>query len=402
MIDLKKNKSFCILPFIHMSLVDGRIKPCCRFSPDEEIVEATSDQFKKGDNLKKIFNGFEYRNLREKMLSGKMIKGCYKCYLEENSGGVSIRQGAYNDFKHLLNSDFEPILKFLEIGFSNICNLKCRTCSSTLSTSWSKDEILAKTLFNEIKIKKQKNKSNKFFFQDEDLQNLKHVKFVGGEPMLNPEFLPFLEKLVELKVNKNCILELFTNSSYFPDNRVVNNLVLFEGARIHLSVDGYGEKNDYIRHFSKWNKVDDVIGKWLDVRANNKNISIQLEVAVSIYNIIYFEDLLDWWIEKNNKIKNGECRIHMIFVFSPEYLSARNIPEDLKMKIKDIIKRLISKYKNYEHIIFWLKNIELTMLGKGENKINEFLRYTKALDKIREENFSKTFPELNNIIKKYL
>jgi hypothetical protein len=208
-----------------------------------------------------------------------------------------------------------------------------------------------------------------------------------------------LEKLIQLKVNDNCILELFTNASYFPNKKIVDNLTPFKGARIHLSVDGYGSKNDYIRHPSKWSNVDDVVGRWLKIRDNNCNISIQLEITVSIYNVIYLEELLDWWIRKNDAIKNGEHRIHIIFVFYPEYLSIRNIPEHLKIKVEEILKNLVLKYQDYEHVIFWLNNINLTMSGAGKNRIDDFLRFTRDLDEIRGEDFLEDFSELNNLIK---
>lgn len=379
--------------------MNDRIKPCCRFSPVEKIVRNASEQFKRGKSIRSIFNNNDYKALREKMLHGDLIEGCYKCYLEENSGGSSIRQGSYNDFSYLLSPKYKAVLKFLEIGFSNICNLKCRTCSSTLSTAWFEDEVLIKNRFDDRVVKKKQKEKVNIFFKDEDLINLRHVKFVGGEPMLNEEFLYFLEKLIQLKVNNNCILELFTNASYFPNKKIVDNLTLFKGVRIHLSVDGYGSKNDYIRHPSKWSNVDDVVGRWLKIRDNNCNISIQLEITVSIYNVIYLEELLDWWIGKNDAIKNGEYRIHIIFVFYPEYLSIRNIPEHLKLKIEEILKNLVLKYQDYEHIIFWLNNINLTMSGAGKNRIDDFLRFTRDLDEIRGEDFLEDFSELNKIIK---
>jgi len=399
--NLDKNKSFCILPFIHLSVVGSKIKPCCRFSPESKLVKKFYNT-KKKFTANKILCSEEYDDLRKKMLAGKKIKACYKCYSEEQFGGSSIRQGSYSDFSYLLSSDMTPKLRFLELGFSNLCNLKCRSCSSVLSTAWNEDEMVIKGKYRRSVMDRKEKDINVIKFSDNDLKDLAHVKFVGGEPMLNPEFSQFLKQLSKTRVNKKCIVELFTNVSYFPDRKIINNLVSFKGIRIHLSVDGFDKHNDYLRHPSKWQKVDSVASKWLELRKTNSAISIQLEITVSLYNVLHLEQLLDWWIKKNKQINNDELRIHMIFVFYPKYLSILNIPKKLKIEIVNSLEKLVGKYADYKHIVFWIKNIRLTMKGKGDNRLREFLEFSYDIDEIRDESFCKTFPELNTLLKEYL
>ena len=64
----------------------------------------------------------EYNELREKFKTQKLVE-CSKCWEEEDNGVKSLRE----EFNEQYDCD-EIKLRHLEIGFDNICNLKCDPC----------------------------------------------------------------------------------------------------------------------------------------------------------------------------------------------------------------------------------------------------------------------------------
>ena len=115
---------------------DGFITmPCCRFRMGKDSqfqkqkfqtpLEATSKQ------------GY-FEDIRQKMLAGEKLPECSKCWREEEHRGYSYRTLMEQRLKI---SDVNPNapfdLKYLEIFFSNLCNLSCRMCDITQSSQWA-------------------------------------------------------------------------------------------------------------------------------------------------------------------------------------------------------------------------------------------------------------------------
>jgi hypothetical protein len=102
----------------------------------------------KENSIEDIMNNDKMRELRLLMLSDKKSDMCLKCYNMEDLGIKSHRLRHNDTFKNhfdiIKNTDadgkIEPNLKFVDVRFSNICNLKCRMCYSGLSSSIAAEE----------------------------------------------------------------------------------------------------------------------------------------------------------------------------------------------------------------------------------------------------------------------
>lgn len=388
------------MPFINFSYFGDKIKPCCRFYAETDIVEASTKHIKPGFSMDDIFFSPEYDKLRASMLKGEKISGCFKCYNEEDAGGLSMRQGSYDNFKDLLDSKNTPRVRILEIGFSNICNLKCRTCSSGLSTAWIEDDKYLQKHFSKKRIA-QKKITSLLKLKDKDIKNLKYIKFVGGEPMLNPEYNDFIQRMLSCGAAEQARIELFTNTSYLPSTKAINDLKRFESVRVHLSIDGIGKRNEYIRFPSYWPEVIKAAGKWLKDTLDSPQIVIQMEPTVSIYNIYYLEEQLDWWIKLNKSVDSYRVNVHFINAFYPPYISYINLPKDLKEIVADKITKMLKKYAHIKIIKNNLTSLENTLWVEGKNELPRFIEYNKHLDKIRKENFDQVFPEWSKLINEY-
>ena len=121
--------------------------------------------------------------------------------------------------------------------------------------------------------------------------NLKNIKATGGEPFLNDQSQIFLSNLVEWNLAKNISIEIFTNCSFFQ--RAVQKFIThFKNVKMNLSLDAIGNRAEFIRKGSAWSKVLDSLHKWIDVRLNNKNVSVVLGHTLTVYNVIYLKEFI--------------------------------------------------------------------------------------------------------------
>lgn len=204
-----------------------KIYPCCRFKTS--VGEFDGD-------FSKILHSLEYEELRKKSLNNEYINGCVKCYNEESTGKISVRQ--------LFNEKFDidtVSLEFLEIGFDNICNLTCDPCGPEFSHTWSK-KLDPKKIIHIETIK-------------EDIdppESIKLIRFLGGEPLMTNRHNKFLMKVHD---KKNVEVVYNTNGTFLLKNEDIILLKQFKSVVFIVGIDGYSELNDKVRTGSLWTDI---------------------------------------------------------------------------------------------------------------------------------------------------
>lgn len=457
---VEMNPSFCILPHMHIQYKpSGQAKLCCRYDTVKENKDHDENvRVKKYSNdLSELFlerNRFHniqissieesfYSNYwnksRELSTSNESISGCHKCYKEElgnNQAPMSMRLGSnilYNYGYLHKNLRFQtPTLEFLELGFGNYCNLACLSCNSSLSTTWHNDEIKLNELANE-KTKRTifPKLENLTFKPDKNtLSTLKIIKFTGGEPMINPEFIKFINYICEEGKPEQIELEIYTNCSYIPAEKLISNLSRFKEVHLNLSIDAYGQKNDYIRFGSKWeisNKqsVLKSLDFWLDRSLKHKNIKLIMSTTLSVLNAFDLPELLEWWLDyyyksgndmffesTNSMIESRKGFFKIQVAFDPEYIAVDILPknyyDELVIWMESYKEKFLIKYPDLPQIpdcviISFRKLESLINRCKGnKNKVEQLQHYLQSMDQIRGNNFKESLPLLSNKIKTFL
>ena len=455
------NPTFCILPWMHVQYKPtGQSKPCCRYDnnkEDRDFQEYTKNLTEHQDDLSEMFlyrakelviqkssieetfNSKYWNKARELTVENKPISGCHKCYAEEKIDGevaVSMRLGSsilYNDgFLHKKPKFEKPSLEFLEIGFGNYCNLACLSCNSSLSTTWYDNEVaLNKIASTDIKRTVFPKLDNiRFELEKETLKSLKLIKFTGGEPMINPEFIKFIDAICEQGSPENISLEIYTNCSYIPSPKLLENLVKFKNIQLNLSIDAFGNVNDYIRYGSSWegtNKqtVSRSIDFWLDRGVQNKNINIIMSTTLSILNVFDIPKLMSWWMRKfkdsGNKVVvhrnetlpteyEGFFKLQM--AFDPNYINVSLLPQEYFVEIVQWCNDYEANFtKEYPDLEFIPESISAS-LSKLKNTIKRskgniknaklLLEYLDKMDLIRNNSASESIPEVVSKVKEYL
>ena len=120
--------TFCVSPFLSCYVgTENNLSPCC-------INQLTDINAEK--NLLKTYNHPKLRELRKSLINGIKHDSCTTCWKNESIGLPSLREEQNRLFKKYLgeikknlNEDFTVSklnIKYLDVRFSNKCNLKCR------------------------------------------------------------------------------------------------------------------------------------------------------------------------------------------------------------------------------------------------------------------------------------
>jgi uncharacterized Fe-S cluster-containing radical SAM superfamily protein len=273
------NKSFCIFPFIELQTNYDHTTVCCRSMKPITFFSSLVD-YKTDPN---------YNNIRQQMLAGKMLpEHCAVCYRYESMGITSARQQETIEWANRLNLDtlidLDKIIKpvYYEIRANNKCNLACRMCNPEDSSKVKKlHEYLEWIPRN---TQSQKN-SQGFDIVDLDLVHKLYVS--GGEPTIMTELYEFLEKCITL--NRLDFEILINTNGTKLTNRFRSLIKHFKNLQFVLSLDGYGELNDFIRPPSQWSKV---IDNWKYLISQGHKVSVN--TTVSIYNINKLDELFNY------------------------------------------------------------------------------------------------------------
>lgn len=358
--------SYCPYLWVGLNVLPDEITPCCAW--EGSGVKITSKE-----DLNNVRTSPLFIKTREKMLKGERISNCKQCYYAEEAGIESNRQQAIKKY----DRPTEIQLKHLDINFDNICNLKCRGCMSSSSHLWYNDEkeIYGETFFDK-----------KYVEQDYklDYSNLEVVNIAGGEPFLSPKFDKFLNT-IDIE---NVKILISTNGTVKPSSKVFEKFQQCKELSINLSVDGVGKLNDYFRSnsvFSDILETTEYLQQLYDLRGN-KSTQINIHTTVNIYNVNFLKEIEEYFTTKFPKI---HC-VHRI-LYWPEQLSIRNMPDDYKKIVLDIVEPLGEKYID---VINELKT-------PGKNLFDHFLNFHNKLDYLRNESLEDSNMLLSNYIKNY-
>lgn len=432
------SNTFCVLPWLHLQTKpNGQIKPCCRFDTkhaDYKIDKGFKfDKFNINDvdtTFANVLNSAEWAEIREKMLNNEKVSGCRKCYQEEEfafnnnykNAKRKVKSLRYKETRMHNNKNLEYPedtsikLKYLEITMGNYCNLKCRTCDSSLSTTWNEDDSILSKYYNGRKVTNITNIEKDWDLND--FAYIEEIKFTGGEPMLHPNFVKILDLVISTGRQHLITLNIFTNASWVPKEKVISRLNQFNKVTINLSVDGLGHINEYIRFPSVWTDVNESVNTWLQLEKDSDlKYLIKWMPVISVYNVLDFHNMIDWWLDLQKAYKNKYLwesdRVLQSYVINvvhdPNFLRPSLIPnkkeliEQLLAHKKNLIKTMTDSIKTDEVKIH---NNELeinTIYNKVISAINEefsveqikdFIEYTVDLDSLRGQDIKNDLPLL--------
>ena len=413
------SKVFCQKPFNHNYIhTNGKMRLCCTTTQDLPTDNKYNLFDANRHTIEDYWNSDRMKEIRRKMIAGEKIRDCEKCYQQEAQGTQSLRSTyGMEDFINKTDEDgsFHESATSMQIHFGNVCNLKCKMCSQMYShmhgmetkeigkedpewLHWVKEQgANVNNWTNELGVKQEWHKNtavkNKIFSHIS--RNIDGLVVIGGEPSLIPEFYELFEYCDKQGTLSNKNITLVTNLTN-TNPRLTKWLPKLKSWKIWASVDGVGERTEYIRYPSKWNKILESLEFYRNIIGDNGNIT--LSPAIQLLNIDQLDDIIKWWLSWcGGKLNKQYQFTWLATVWYPLICNPNMAPREWRLKVAD----KLAKYKFdrfYDNLIVELRRDHYT-----EEKYLElqqsFIRYNDKQDEHRQGNtWRKLLPFLEETL----
>ena len=392
---LEDSKTFCIYPWIHLhAYPTGEAYPCCHAEMKPGVVGNC-----RTNTLEEIWRDKPMKQLRADMLNETPHAACVRCYEQEESGFFSGRKSANKHHGHhvkkLETNPFE--MTYWDIRFSNLCNLKCRSCGHIFSSQWYQDQ--AKLAGPEWKDRNTvlnyagRTETDMWTQLEPHLDYVEQIYFAGGEPLLMEEHYNILEELVK---RGRFDVRLIYNTNFthidLKGRSVFEYWKQFKSVAVGASLDGMGTAGEYIRKGTRWY---DVVQNRHRMIATCPDVDFYISPTLSILNAWHLPDFHKEWVSaglicaQDLNVNILQDPIHYRIDIAPtEYkqrLEAKYLTHLDWMSDRDPLQRATQGFRS---AIAFMNATDNTQL------IDTFWRKTHELDDIRNEKWSDALPEL--------
>lgn len=400
---LLDNQNFCIYPWVHMYVEpSGNVGPCCGANGSCQDTKLGNTH---KNTLSEIWNNQPMRDLRLRMINNQPSDGCDRCYEQESAGFFSMRNSANKHHgHHIARADFTKSdgtvdnfsMIYWDVRFSNLCNLRCRSCGPSFSSSWYQDQLkLAPDYANSHKALVFAGKYETDLWEQliDHIDDVEQIYFAGGEPLMMDEHYRILE---ELEQRGRFDVRLIYNTNFtqtcLKDRSVFDYWKKFKSVAVGASLDDMGARGEYIRKGTVWADVEQNRRTMMQICPH---VDFYVSATVSILNAWHVPDFHQNWV--------GQGLIHardfnINIVTDPAHYRMDIAPNEFKRKIE----------KKYREHLAWLTPQDslrrasngyesaITFMNATDNThlLETFWHKTDELDAIRKENILDAIPEL--------
>ena len=405
---LTESKTFCMLPWTHMhAFPDGRAYPCCLseyFYPVGDLRTHT---------MKEVWNQDKYKLMRTNMLNDKPCIECTKCYEQEQHGQFSMRNDANRNYGHLIKevaqtqedgTHPEFKIRYWDVRFSNLCNMKCRSCGPIFSSQWYNDHVKLygqkPDVLGREMARVEYTTGVDGGIEEQMLEHvpyLEQVYFAGGEPLIMKEHYALLEKLIEAgKTDVRILYNTNFSEMRFKDKHVFEYWKHFKHVGVGASLDASGARAELMRKGTDWKQTVENRERMM---REVPHVDFYVSSTISSMNVLHVLDFHKEWVQAG-LIKAKDWNVNICQ--SPDWYRADIFPQKFK---EEVIAPA------YEEHIAWLDpqddlkratNGFRSMLSfiNGSDGSQHWLRFRQEctkLDELRGEDFWATFPELQRL-----
>ena len=389
---------FCVLKWYHleMHLGTGRSHSC--YHCPTQKIPLGSDLHNTPQKIEK----------RAEMLQGNKPSECSYCWEVEDLGEISDRQTlAVQFFKHnrdIVKEATEAGIgyvypKYLEISFTNKCQMACSYCGPVFSTMWEKEieehgPYKLSEDYNLIHTPQIENSPYISKFWKWFPQAYKHLfvlRVTGGEPLLDKNTYKLLEYV---KDNPKDGLTFHCNSNLMVTKervaRYINLVKDIPNTRLYASIVSWGEQAEYIRHGLKVDHFEDNL-----IRILGNGIEVGIMCTFNFLSIFNIKEFIYKMAEMKQQFPH--LTIDMPYMVDPKHLSAQ-IADDTHISIMEEGLKLMKTYPQFTkgEVVKFQKSVEWIKANRftGDELIKhrkDFWNFVKEHDKRRGTDFNKAF-----------
>lgn len=385
--------TFCVLPWMHLYVgPDSNVLPCCvadRRYPMGNVNEQSIDSIVKSD---------QFNTLRKNMLNNLRSKECSYCYSKEDSGLPSHRR--YHNArwkisaKNAVIDTFNPV--YLDIRLSNVCNLKCRMCSSYFSSAIAAEEAKIFNVKNTTAVLNLKNQDSTLKEILSYLPSVEKIYFAGGEPLLSKEHYIILQSLIDCG---NADLEITYNTNFttlkYQNYSVLDLWPKFSNITIGASLDAYGIEAEYIRQGTNWEGIEKNLNL---LKKHCPNVKFTVTSTVGFLNVKSLITLQQQWHNRELlEIQNFSLAV----MISPDHLTVSALPIHHKQRLESLIVQHIDWCNNLDATTLagqWNDVLKYMWLHDHSHHLEEFKRLTNIMDNHRGQSLTAVLPEYHDLL----
>jgi organic radical activating enzyme len=365
-------KTFCVNPWVSINYQFGEgYRPCC--------VYGSNLKFK---SINEYANSIELATLKKQLLDGVPAKECTYCWQEESQGYSSKRLRDNQQFSQVFDYKYRPALESTSmldnfvryyVRLGNHCNLRCVTCHDYLSTGWiSENKKFGDPASRPMILKKT----------DPIWQTLRDraagigmIEFIGGEPfmMLVQEQADLFKYLVESGHSKHITLLYTTNGTRMPDEQL-EYWPHFKRVDIDISIDGIGDRFEYLRFPASWDTVIKNIQQYKTL----PKVKLLVLHTVSILNVGYLAETEEFFKANNIEVFYNKLQ-------GPLILNLHRAPVRTRAWIHSQLDGINNPV---------IKQIQTQLHTPDHTAAQDILDYCQKLDSRRGNSLAQSFPEL--------
>ncbi len=398
---LTESRTFCMYPWIHLhAYPTGEAYPCCHAEMPYPVGNCRTS------TLKEIWNSPEQRKLRLDMLTETPNPACTRCYEQEESGFFSGRRSANKHHGHHIKrihstdetghlDQFE--MTYWDIRFSNLCNLRCRSCGHIFSSQWYQDQVqLAGPAWK--KANKPLNIAGRYETDiwEQLLPHLDYVEqiyFAGGEPLMMEEHYRILD---ELERRKRFDVRLIYNTNFthvsLKGRSVFDYWRKFDSVAVGASLDAMGARAEYIRKGTDWSTVESNRREMLSVCPD---VDFYISPTLSIMNALHLPDFHRSWV-KSGLLKPQDLNVNILQ--DPAHYRIDIATPEYKKILQEKFEAHLEWLRPLDHLNRATVGFEsaITFMNATDNQhmLPNFWNKTQQLDEIRQESILAVIPEL--------
>lgn len=407
---LQRSQHFCMIPWTHMHMwPNGNTFLCCVSDSDVPIGNFNQS------GLKKLWNSSKVKEARLRLLRDEPLPECRRCYSLERDAKINTLRNQSNlsygeKFWHLVESTSpagevdQMNMAYLDIRFSNICNLRCRSCGPELSSSWLADEaalIGYKRLPPVIQVEEPERLWTELLPL---LNQVESVNFAGGEPLLHEEHYKILSHWIKSgHVNHDIAYTTNFTNLKFKEWNALELWPHFSRINLYASLDASGPRAEYMRKGTNWARV---LANRQNLADSCPKVKFHITPTVGIFNVWHLPDFLEEWLAKGLVRPD---RIATNLITRPTFQDFRFLPQffldEICEKYHHTLRRLLETSDWSAEEKQALRRSMLSVVEFANTKkdlpakfeaigIDKFLSHTELLDRQRGESFTEVFPEL--------
>lgn len=324
-------------------------QPCCWIPYNEPVTDRESLQ--------------KSREFITAEISKDFNKNCHWCLSRERGNfGISGRKTAT---EHIPEDAVDGDAYSLEFQIDTHCNAACAMCGPHFSTLWQKQ-------LGQIPISKVSS-DLELMSSTIDFDKITLVRFFGGEPLLTDTHMQVLAMLPH---PEQVTLSYCTNGSIYPNEEILARWQEFKRVRLVFSLDGIGERFEYIRWPLKWERVE---SNFIRIAETFPNIGLRINYTVNPLNVWYVNEFVEW-------VTPLQERFPIEFVFSPCVGTL-----GISALSPNMFRELVVDEKCNRHVHGLLRSYPA-----DEERHKKALEFLDSLDSMRNINWRTTFPEFAN------